>query len=59
MKLRVRINLSPGPAQRAVLLASLNNQKLFPDICAKSEKWFRRGGELFRRRTCDEILLQK
>jgi hypothetical protein len=26
-----------------------DNRRLFPDICAKNEKWFRRAGELFRR----------
>jgi hypothetical protein len=28
---------------------TLDSQRLFPDICAKNAKWFRRGGELFRR----------
>jgi hypothetical protein len=27
-----------------------DNQRLFPDVCAKSGKWFRRVPELFRRR---------
>jgi hypothetical protein len=27
----------------------LDNQPLFPEICAKCPKWFRRAGELFRR----------
>jgi hypothetical protein len=26
-----------------------DNQPLFPDICAGTEKWFRRTAELFRR----------
>jgi hypothetical protein len=25
-----------------------DSQRLFPDICAKTAKWFRRYGELFR-----------
>jgi hypothetical protein len=27
----------------------LDNHLLFPEFCAKSEKWFRHAGELFRR----------
>jgi len=26
-----------------------DNRRLFPDICTKNGKWFRRAGELFRR----------
>jgi len=50
MKLVVRIWLSPvvrGQAAPAVSLTR-DSQRLFPDICAKTAKWFRRGGELFR-----------
>jgi hypothetical protein len=36
-----------------------NNQVLFPDIYTASGKWFRDGGELFRRGGTDETLEQK
>jgi hypothetical protein len=36
-----------------------DNQVLFPYICARSGKWFRDGGELFRRGGTDETLGQK
>jgi hypothetical protein len=38
--------LVAGAARR--LRCSLDNQTRFPDVCAKSEKWFRGTAELFR-----------
>jgi hypothetical protein len=38
--------LVTGAARR--LRCSLDNQTRFPDVCAKSEKWFRGTAELFR-----------
>jgi hypothetical protein len=35
-----------GSARR--LVVPRDNHRLFPDICAKNGKWFRRAGELFR-----------
>jgi hypothetical protein len=59
MKLKVRIGLSPGPVVGRRLGGQFDNQMLFPDICAKSGKWFRGAGELFRRGGRDETLGQK
>jgi hypothetical protein len=59
MKLRVRIEASPVRLSAAVWLGPFDNQVLFPDICTKSGKWFRDGGELFRRGGTDETLGQK
>jgi hypothetical protein len=53
MKLRVRIDESPG------YRPLFDNQVLFPDIYTTSGKWFRDGGELFRRGGADETLGQK
>jgi hypothetical protein len=36
-----------------------DNHPLFPDVCAKSGKWFRHQGELFRRWLGDETILRK
>jgi hypothetical protein len=36
-----------GSARR--LVGPRDNRRLFPDICAKNGKWFRRAEELFRR----------
>jgi hypothetical protein len=47
-KLKVRIDISPGRTSRR-LVGQFDNQGLFPDICTGSGKWFRGGGELFRR----------
>ena len=55
MKLRVRIDESPGPAIGRVF----DNQVLFPDIYTTSGKWFREEGELFRRGGAGETLVQK
>jgi hypothetical protein len=52
MKLRVRIltvSGSPCPAQLRRFRGGIDSQRLFPDVCAKSAKWFRRTEELFRR----------
>jgi len=59
MKLRVRIEASPVRLFDRRLVAPLDNQVLFPDICTKSGKWFRDGGELFRRGGAGETLGQK
>jgi len=59
IKLSVRINLPPSPTQVRRFVGQLDTSGLFPDICTKSGKWFRRGRELFRRRGCDETLSQK
>jgi hypothetical protein len=37
----------------------IDNHPVFPDVCAKSGKWFRRTGELFRGQGPDETLVQK
>ena len=60
MKLKVRIGLSPVsvPASPPFCWQS-DSQPLFPDICAKSTKWFHQGGELFRRTGRDETLALK
>jgi hypothetical protein len=60
MKLSVRIEASPvrlSIGRR--LVGPFDNQVLFPDICTKSGKWFRDGGESFRRGGADETLRQK
>jgi hypothetical protein len=52
MKLRVRIltvSGSPCPAQLRRFRGGIDSQRVFPDVCAKSAKWFRRTEELFRR----------
>jgi hypothetical protein len=38
--------LLAGAARR--FRCQIDNQPLFPDVCAKNGKWFRRAGELFR-----------
>jgi hypothetical protein len=57
-KLKVRIDISPGRTSRR-LVGQFDNQGLFPDICTESGKWFRGGGELFRRYIRNETLGQK
>ncbi|MGX9424626.1 MULTISPECIES: hypothetical protein [Bradyrhizobium] len=47
MKLIVRIWLSPV-FQRSRLVWRFDNHALFPDICAKTSKWFHSTAELFR-----------
>ncbi|QWG11307.1 hypothetical protein KMZ29_16300 [Bradyrhizobium sediminis] len=49
MKLKVRIRLSPvGPAGAARRFGGPpDNHPLFPDVCAKSGKWFRRQENCF------------
>jgi hypothetical protein len=37
----------------------IGNHPLFPDVCAKSGKWFRRAGQLFRRSPADETIGRK
>jgi hypothetical protein len=39
--------LAAGAVRRSC--CQLDNHLLFPEFCAKSEKWFRHAGELFRR----------
>jgi hypothetical protein len=41
------------------LLLRVDNHPLFPDVCAKSGKWFRRTAELFRGPTPDETVVKK
>jgi len=41
------------------LVGQFDTQELFPDICTESGKWFRGGGELFRRGGGDETMAQK
>jgi hypothetical protein len=41
------------------LVGPFDNQVLFPDIYTTSGKWFRDGGELFRRGGAGETLGQK
>jgi hypothetical protein len=57
-KLKVRIDISPGRTSRR-LVGQFDTQGLFPDICTESGKWFRGGGELFRRGGGDETMAQK
>jgi hypothetical protein len=50
MKLMVRIDLSPVSAPASPPSRwQPDNRGLFPDICAKSRKWFHGFGDLFRR----------
>jgi hypothetical protein len=37
----------------------IGNNPLFPDVYAKSGKWFRRAAELFRRSWSDETIGRK
>jgi hypothetical protein len=57
MKLTVRIDVS-GFGCRLCRPSRwrFDNERLFPDICATSRKWFRYPGELFRRVCFDETL---
>ncbi len=49
MKLIVRIlTVSASKYRRPAFVRSLITNMLFPDIYAKSAKWFRRDGEMFR-----------
>ena len=47
MKLKVRICRSPVGAALGALSLTGDNPELFREFCAKSEKWFRRRGEMF------------
>jgi hypothetical protein len=49
--------LDAGAARR--FRCRIDNHPVFPDVCAKSGKWFRRAGELFRRYHDDETILRK
>jgi hypothetical protein len=49
--------LVAGAARRSH--CQLDNQTLFPDVCAKSEKWFRGTGDLFRGDMPDETIAKK
>jgi hypothetical protein len=46
--------LVAGAARRS--RCRLDSQALFPDVCAKNEKWFRGAADLFRGDTPDEII---
>jgi hypothetical protein len=43
----------------AAVVPGLDNHPLFPDVCAKSGKWFRRAAELFRGPRPDETVVKK
>jgi hypothetical protein len=48
--------LVSGAARRS--RCQVDNQTLFPDACAKSEKWFRGVADLFRGDTPDETTVK-
>jgi hypothetical protein len=37
----------------------IDNHPVFPEVCAKSGKWFRPAGELFRHKKSDETIVRK
>jgi len=49
--------LTTGVARR--FRCRIGNHPLFPDVYAKSGKWFRRPAELFRRSPADETIGKK
>jgi hypothetical protein len=44
---------------RRRFVGQIDSQHKFQDVCAKSEKWFLGGGELFRRARRDETFAVK
>jgi hypothetical protein len=47
------------PSLSRRFVAGIDSQPVFPDVCAKSRKWFHRRRELFRRRQLDETIRRK